>query len=697
MAYKEQVLRERYKTVAEIGRGGMSIVHFAQDLNIGSYWAIKQVKNNSSVEFEAFLKEVELLASLSHSDIPRIVDRVEVGDDYFVVMDFISGTSLSKIVNMEGPQEEEKVIQWGIKLATILEYLHSSNAATGKKPIVYRDLKPDNVMLTPAGEVKLIDFGIAKEYSPGKRLPGESLGTKGYAAPEQYKGASNKLDERSDIYSLGATLYYLATGFTPDMPPKGVPAVRSKNPNLSDAFEYVVAKCTADSPEDRYQTFAEVKADLENIERLTGIYRSKMKRRLIMFWSSFILSIVFAAVGWVGYNRVQADLEDQFQVAYQAAAAYDRENDHLNAARYYAEALRAKPEDRETHILLFNALLPYNGGETAREQTKSAIDEMRKSYLDNSSSPMHNDPVLSYMIVRRCIEVEDIEYARIALDYIGIIKDSEAYASAEMSARELQAFEVIASFQSQDSMNADFELFNQTLVELEEFTDTENLTTDERLGNYYTLIQMYSTYPSKLEDAHVRAYEIGGKAREILVRNATDDTMTFNNIIPMYQLVAGGQYNSAALLNSDEQREQAYLNSIEWFGYLEDLNVELNENLALKKANAYKGVFDMNNTPQRRDRIDASIQRYLTQAIQMYEGIIAGNSQSFLAYIYLTQAYYEQQMLIAQEERDFGQTLLTYQRAYSLSVSDDSIPSTSIMQFASLTKLLRNGGLEVGA
>lgn len=694
-SYQELVLRDRYKTIAQIGQGGMSVVHFAQDLNIGSYWAIKQVKNNSSVEFDAFLKEVELLASLSHSDIPRIVDRIEIGDDYFVVMDFISGTSLSKIVNIEGPQQEEKVIQWGVKICSIMEYLHSSDPAIEKNPIVYRDLKPDNVMLTPAGEIKLIDFGIAREYTPGKRLAGESLGTRGYAAPEQYKGASNILGESSDIYTLGATLYYLSTGFTPDVPPNGIPSVRSKNTNLSDSFEYVVAKCTADNPENRYQSFSEVKADLENIKHLSAIYRKKMKRRLVLFWTSLIMSFVFAFIGWRGYINVQVELQDRFQAAYQKATSYEREKDYINASKYYVEALKAKPADRETHILLYNSLLPHDNEENHREKTMSAIDEIHKSYLDNKESPMYRDPQLAYISARKCIEIEDVQYSTMALNYIDLIKDSSVYKDGDLSARELNALEVIAAFQTQDSATADFETFFQTLADLEEYTDSSDLTPDESLDNYYMLIRMYSTYPTGIEGAYEKVYEIGNKARAVLIENKDNENMTFPNMIPMYKLVATVQSNRAALNADEKQKEQAYLKSIEWFEYLDDLKVKLDESLMLKKANAYKGVFDAYNTPNRIGEIDNKIHTYISQAINQYEDIISKNPECFVAYLHLTQAYFDEQMLLSQPERNFEKALNTYQVAAYIANTNETISNMQRMQFATLTNLLQNSGLEV--
>lgn len=696
MTERKRVLRERYELMTIIGRGGLSVVWLARDINLDSYWAVKQVKNNSSVEFESFIKEVELLSTLSYANIPRIVDRIEEGDDYFVVMDFIDGSALSKLVNLRGPQKETQVIEWAISICDTMIYLHSSNPQSGKRPIVYRDLKPDNIMLCPSGVIKLIDFGAAAYYVAGKKFRGQAVGTRGYAAPEQYGGANNILGEYSDIYSLGATMHYLSTGFTPGLPPNGVPSVRSKNPDLSDAFEFCVAKCTADKPSDRYQTFTELKASLENIEKLSGIYRKKQKRRLMMFYTGLFLSVVFAITGFVGYNRYQVELEDRFQIAYQAAAAADRKEDYLNAAQYYAEAIQAKPDDYETHVLLFNALLPHNEGTDSVSTTKSAIDEIRKSYIDKSSSPMHNDPRLSYLVVRRCIEVEDEEYSQIALTYIENIKESNEYVNGTLNVREIQSLEVMASFQAQDSANADFEVFNEALLSLEEYTNSQNLTVDDRLGNYYLLIRMLSTYPNDLPDGYDRALEIGISARALLMQNTTNDNLTFNNIASLYELIAVGQYNRANMSTSDDQREQAFLNSIEWFEYLDELDLGLSQSLAIKYANAYKGVFDSYNTPNRSGMIDNTVKGYLEHAIELYEIIIEEDNKAFVSIVNLTQAYYEIEMLKPQEDRDFTATIRTYADAKILASTDnDSISSTAIMQFSTLTKLLQNAGLEV--
>lgn len=696
MALEKRVLRERYELMTEIGRGGFSVVWLARDINLGSYWAVKQVKNNSSVEFNSFIKEVELLSTLNYANIPRIVDRIEDDDDYFVVMDFIDGSALSKLVNLQGPQDEKSVIQWAISVCDTMIYLHSNNPESGKRPVVYRDLKPDNIMLCPSGAVKIIDFGASTFYQPDKRFSGEAIGTRGYAAPEQYKGGSNILGEYSDIYSLGATMYYLSTGFTPEMPPNGVPSVRSKNPDLSDAFEFCVAKCTADAPANRYQSFAELKQELENIDKLSGLYRKKQKNRLVAFYSCLSLSAVFFLVGLAGYNRFQTELGNRYQTAYQEAAAYTRDQDYLNAARYYAKAIQAKPEDLETHILLFNTLLPHNNGtEEARASTMVAIDEMRKGYLENKSSPMYQNPKLMYMVVRRCIEVEDIEYAKLATQYIQQIKSSDEYAAGTLNTRELQSLEVIASFTAQNTTDADYELFNETLLELEEYTNTAPLTTDEKLNNYYLLIKMLSAYPNSIPDAYSRALALGASAREELIRNSADDTLTFNNIISLYELVAIDQYNRGTIAASDAEREEAFKDSIEWFGYLEELNVDLPLSLHLKKANAYNGVFISYLTPMRRERITPAVQEYLELAISQYQDIIRQDSRYFLAYVNLAQAYYSKETLKPVEDRDFTNTVLMYHQAKEMAGTDETIPSTYIMQFSALGELLKNAGLGV--
>lgn len=685
-------IHERYEIITQIGKGGMSSVYLAKDLNLDSYWAVKQVTNKSTTEFLAFKKEVELLASLNHPDIPRIVDRVEIGDDYFVVMDFVDGTSMSKIVNIYGPMEEKEVIKYGIQLCNVLEYLHTVR----QNPIVYRDLKPDNIMLTSSGSTKLIDFGIACECERGKKSPVETLGTRGYAAPEQYRGASNILDERTDIYGLGATLFFLASGITPGTPPAGVPALRSVSTKASDSLEYVIAKCTADDPEKRYKNMPELRTDLENIGRLSNMYRKKLKRRMTAFITSVVLSIVFCVIGIVGYYRVQADLSDKFTIAYQAASAYEKNGDYVNASVQYASAINARPENREVYFLLFQSLLPRDGTENAQQDTITAIDEIRINYLDDKYSAMYKNPELAFAVVKRCVEVGTNVYAEYALQYIEDIKASgEEYKKSGISEDELQSYEIMAKFLAQSLDTSDFNEFSASLESLSKYTDEADLSVDDKLANYYIMIQMYSSYPSVITDAYSKALEIGDKARILLESHSGTEELTFNNTIPLYQLIAVGQYNGASYYSSDYQKEEAYLNSIQWFKYLDNLNVQLSEKLALTKANAYKGMFDLYNKPATVSRIDETIIQYLKDAINQYKWILSNNSSSYYAGVFLTQAMLDFELLKPAEERDMENVYEMYESTIAIAGSDDSLSISALMLLDSLKRDLENAGVSV--
>ena len=684
------VLRDRYELITELGKGGMSTVYLAKDRNLDSYWAVKQVKNSSSVEIDAFKKEVELLSSLSHSDIPRIVDRIEVNDDFYVVMDFVDGTSLGKKVLAEGPLPEEHVVEWAKMLCDVIDYLHHAKA----NPIIYRDMKPDNVMLTQSGRIKLIDFGIAKEIRHGEKQTGASVGTRGYAAPEQYRGASNLLDERTDIYSLGATLYYLVTGYTPGKPPKAFRPVRQINPLLSEGFEYIVAKCTMDEPGDRYQNCKEIKDDLNHIQQLSGAYRSKMNKRLLSFAGSLLLAVIFGVIAIIGYNGMQTDTEDKFQTTFQLASSYDRKDDYINASKYYFEAIQYKPTDENTYLLLFNSLLPHTTDSDFAAITKTAVDDIRNRYLDNENSPMYHNSMLMYQAAQRCLEVNDSAYAQIAADYIQIIKGSSDYLDGLMNANNLEYYDIIATNRAKDISTQDFIAFGKALTDLENATDTENYSADEKLENYYSIMIMYNTYPNNLDKAYDHISQLGTKSKKIIDSNSNAEDMKFNNIIPMYELVASSLYNSAVTMTDVEQKKTAYLSSLSWFDALADIDDDLTETLELKKGNAYKGIFELYNTVEQQDKIDSSISANLDSAIGVYNHVISKNASSFLAHVYLTQALLDKETVKASENRDFTQALAVYDEVVTLKNNDKNLSNIALSQFSSLKQQMQNAGLE---
>lgn len=214
----------KYKILNEVGHGGMSVVYLAMNERANKQWAIKEVRKDGVKDFEvvkqSLVAETNMLKKLSHPSLPDIVDVIDEDDRFLIVMDYIEGNSLKTALQEYGAQSQKNVIKWAKQLCDVLGYLHSQNP-----PIIYRDMKPANIMLKPDGNVVLIDFGTAREYKENNIEDTTCLGTMGYAAPEQF-GGMGQTDARTDIYCLGATMYHLVTGMNPCEPPYEIRPIR---------------------------------------------------------------------------------------------------------------------------------------------------------------------------------------------------------------------------------------------------------------------------------------------------------------------------------------------------------------------------------------------------------------------------------------------------------------------------------------
>lgn len=284
----------KYRILSEIGRGGMSVVYMAINERANKTWAIKEVRKDGVIDFEAvkqgLIVETDILKVLKHSSLPSIIDVIEKDDTLLIVMDYIEGNPLSKALSEFGAQPQEYVIEWAKQICDVLIYLHTRNPA-----IIYRDLKPDNIMLKPDGNLTLIDFGTAREYKEKNFGDTICLGTIGYAAPEQYGGSGmGQTDARTDIYCLGATLYHLVTGYNPSEPPYEIKPIREINPTLSCGFESIIQKCVQRNPDDRYQSCVELMYALEHYEEIDKEYNKKQKNKLRLFFFLASLLIICA-------------------------------------------------------------------------------------------------------------------------------------------------------------------------------------------------------------------------------------------------------------------------------------------------------------------------------------------------------------------------------------------------------------------
>jgi hypothetical protein len=246
-------LRKRYVIVRAIGRGGMAAVYEARDTRRGTSCAIKEMSlstvpaNERPQAIQNFLAEARILSRLNHPNLPAFTDFFTEGTRHFLVMEFIDGNTLEELLEANhGPFSERRVLGWARQLCDVLEYLHSQ-----QPPIIFRDLKPGNIMLTRGGRIKLVDFGIARIFRSSGSQDTQLLGTPGFAPPEQYGSAQT--DERSDIYSLAMTLFQLMTdavnetGF-------GLKDVHFNYPHISPPVARVLEKATSLKPEDRYES-----------------------------------------------------------------------------------------------------------------------------------------------------------------------------------------------------------------------------------------------------------------------------------------------------------------------------------------------------------------------------------------------------------------------------------------------------------
>lgn len=222
----ERILKDRYELVEVLGEGGMSVVYLARDANLpGREWAVKEVfpdpcnEEDGRLALEAFEGEARVLGALDNPGIPRIVDAFFEGGRGYLVMERVPGRDLQSLIDEKGRWREDEALQLGLDICAILRYLHER-----PEPVIFRDLKASNVMITPDDRVVLIDFGIARHFRSQRRKDTVAIGTLGYAPPEQYSAAVPP-DARADIYALGALLYFVLTGRDPqhhapfDFPP----------------------------------------------------------------------------------------------------------------------------------------------------------------------------------------------------------------------------------------------------------------------------------------------------------------------------------------------------------------------------------------------------------------------------------------------------------------------------------------------
>src|SRR6266700_329234 len=263
---QQHMLKQRYRILSQIGKGGFGAVYKAADTQFGNrLLAIKEMSQSSltsrelTAAIESFKREAYLLAGLTHPNLPRIYEQFNDAGRWYLVMDYIDGETLETYLDKVGGKLPiEKALNIGIQLCSVLDYLHTRQPA-----IIFRDLKPANIMLAPDGHIFLIDFGIARHFKPGQARDTAYYGSMGYAPPEQYGKAQTT--PRSDIYSLGVVLYQLFSGHDPSSSPFRFPPLQSLVPTVPTNLATLITQMLELDEDKRPANMAAVKQKLEQI------------------------------------------------------------------------------------------------------------------------------------------------------------------------------------------------------------------------------------------------------------------------------------------------------------------------------------------------------------------------------------------------------------------------------------------------
>ena len=352
----------KYKILSKIGQGGMSIVYLALNERANKTWAVKEIRKDGVKDFtpvhQSLLAEIDILKQLHHRYLPSIVDIIDDEESFVIVMDYIQGKSLDKVLKdrletENRPLSVQEVISLGRQLCDVLEYLH-----TRECPVIYRDMKPSNIMLKPDGDICLIDFGTARILKKDRSGDTTCLGTPGYAAPEQY-GGNGQSGPQSDIYCLGATLHHLITGRNPSDEPFLFPPITQSRPALLEetpkefrntllGLELLLDRCTQYEVEKRYKNCAQIKYDLEHAEELSLPFRRKMKRKILVFFVCAGLTAVLGSVALMGKILAGKTLKTGYEYYIEnASVATDDKKIQL-----YKNAIALNPQREEAWLSL---------------------------------------------------------------------------------------------------------------------------------------------------------------------------------------------------------------------------------------------------------------------------------------------------------------------------------------------------------
>lgn len=554
------LLDGKYKILNKIGQGGMSVVYLAMNEKANKQWAIKEMRKEKNKNYEimkqSLITETNLLKELKHPYLPSIADIIENDDTIIIVMDYVEGRPLSDILSEEGVIEEDKVADYAIQLCDVLDYLHSQNP-----PIIYRDLKPANIMLRPDGKITLIDFGTARKYNYDSVSDTTCLGTIGYAAPEQFAGETlRQTDARTDIYNLGATMYHLLTGVNPSEPPYELYPIRRWDESLSNGLEKIILRATRKDPDKRFNDCKEMSYALQHFRDLDDSYIATQKKKIYLFAASLILSFTFFSMAIVVNGMEKREISKVYnnylsEAALKIASAGSKNVVDTDILKLFQDAINVSPNSTEAYIRMLDYYCDLG-------QTRNGLMAISAMIASGTGDLGNNDDLMMRMgqiyFLGNSKDTEfDIDYGTAAryFDKVNIKKYPQAkyYSSLARSLSEI---------------GTDWNIIVKDMKNVDEYLNTE-VNEEEKAEIYITLSKIYRANAFAIqkvgEKPFDKAMELLNKAGEILNSSYIDKNLKEKYLPELYFGFADAYYRRANIEPDEKESRNDLYEAVSYY------------------------------------------------------------------------------------------------------------------------------------
>ncbi|URZ04989.1 Serine/threonine-protein kinase PknD [Clostridium felsineum] len=623
-----EVFENKYKIVDLLGKGGMSTVYLAKDIKLQKFWAIKEVSANlndtSKLKID-LLAETNILKKLDHPALPRIVDIIKRDKNLYIVMDFIDGISLDKFIHKKGAIDEKTVLDWAKQICDVLTYLHSQKP----NPIIYRDMKPGNLMLTESGKIKLIDFGIAREYKKEVSKDTTYIGTRGYAAPEQYGDCQS--DARTDIYSFGVTLYHMLTGRGPNDPPFELKPVRELNSSLSEGIEYIIEKSTRQDPSLRYQNVDEMLYDIKNIHKLNSNYKRQLMKKYIKVAASaclFIFSLFLIISGALG---VKSESVNEYNNMIENGSKQNGDK----AVDYYKQAVDKNSSNPKAYIKIISTYLE-NG------EYDQSVDFIEANLKDKNSKLLKDNELLFQIGMAY---FDDESYGK-AYQYFNKIDNADISISEP-----LKYYKPVANALSKlDLKNKD--KIVSSIKDLEKYIDSRS-DVNYKVESYITLAELYRDNPQIFPENTDKEIEVLEKASSSLANK--------NNAI-LYAQLGQAYFDKASESKIEQDKYTLYLN---------------------KALDNYKNAIQMGSKVSNTYCQLGLIYKYLgntNESKNTFEKETQVFSDDYKGYMELSLLEYDAQQAMPQEKRNYNDFVRYYNNTISKKYNENDVDFMTLKQ-----------------